>query len=61
MKKIIYTVLFLVSMVMFGQENDNAITLGAYIPEQAEGIPTYAKSMLKNKLGRIITENGISG
>ncbi|MDD7887122.1 hypothetical protein [Flavivirga sp. 57AJ16] len=60
MKKIIYTVLFLISMVIFGQENNNGITLGAYIPEQAEGIPTYAKSMLKNKLGRIITENGIS-
>ncbi|MDD7888112.1 hypothetical protein [Flavivirga sp. 57AJ16] len=60
MKKIIYIALFLVSSFMVAQQNDNGITLGAYIPEQAEGIPSYAQSMLKNKLGRIITENGIS-
>lgn len=59
MKKIIYIVMFLVSTGMVAQ-NDNGITLGAYIPAQAEGIPAYAQSMLKNKLGRIITENGIS-
>ena len=59
MKKIIYIVMFLVSTGMVAQ-NDNGITLGAYIPAQTEGIPAYAQSMLKNKLGRIITENGIS-
>ena len=51
--------MFLVSTGMVAQ-NDNGITLGAYIPAQTEGIPAYAQSMLKNKLGRIITENGIS-
>ncbi|BAO76878.1 hypothetical protein [Winogradskyella sp. PG-2] len=60
MKKIIYIFLFSVTTVLFAQENDNGITLGSYIPEQAEGIPSYAQNMLINKLGRIITENGIS-
>ncbi|MEW4923354.1 hypothetical protein [Algibacter sp. 2305UL17-15] len=60
MKKIIYCIMFLVSLTLLGQENDNGITLGAYIPEQSEGVPAHAKNMLKNKLERIITENGIS-
>lgn len=60
MKKIIYTILLLVSTLVVAQQNDNDITLGIYIPEQAEGIPAYARSLLENKLGQIITENGVS-
>ncbi|GAA4938472.1 hypothetical protein GCM10023314_08850 [Algibacter agarivorans] len=60
MKKIIYTLMFFVAPFLGAQEKDNGITLGAYLPEQSEGIPSHAKNMLKNKLGRIITENGIS-
>lgn len=60
MKYLIFTIAFLISLVMSGQENNNGITLGAYIPEQSESIPKHAHNMLRNKLGRIITENGIS-
>ncbi|MBC3756974.1 hypothetical protein H7U19_01065 [Hyunsoonleella sp. SJ7] len=60
MKKLIFTVCFLGALLLTAQENNNGITLGAYIPEQSEGIPTHARNMLKNKLNRIITENGIS-
>lgn len=60
MKKAIFTILFLSSLIIVAQENNNGITLGAFIPEQSESIPTHARNMLNNKLGRIITENGIS-
>tara|TARA_R110002049_G_scaffold110162_3_gene259187 strand:+ start:806 stop:1765 length:960 start_codon:yes stop_codon:yes gene_type:complete len=60
MKKIIYTLMFFTTTFIGAQGNDNGITLGAYIPEQSEGIPSHAKNMLINKLGRIITENGTS-
>ncbi len=59
-KRIIYMLLFLVSALTMAQENDNDIYLGVYIPEQAEGIPNYARRLLENKLGQIITENGVS-
>lgn len=59
MKKIITIVLFLTTLTMVSQ-NNNGITLGAYIPEQAEELPEVAKKMLINKLGKIITTNGIS-
>lgn len=60
MKTLICTLMILVSILSSAQENNNGITLGAYIPEQAESIPKYAEGLLKNKLKRIITENGIS-
>ncbi len=60
MKRSLYTLILLVTTFMVAQENNNGIMLGAYIPEQAEDIPSYAKSMLINKLGQIITQNGIS-
>ncbi|NOR28334.1 MAG: hypothetical protein GQ540_07385 [Lutibacter sp.] len=62
MKKIIFIALFFVTIVVVAQEkeNNNGILLGAHIPEQAEGIPSNAKSMFVNKLGQIITKNGIS-
>ena len=61
MKNIIYILLF-ISTGIVAQEttNDNGILLGAYIPTQAEGIPASAKKMFVNKLGQIITKNGIS-
>ncbi len=52
--------MFLVSLAMSGQENDNGITLGTYISEQSEGIPAHARNMLKDKLRLIIIKNGIS-
>ncbi len=60
MKYLIVTLVFLTSLFISGQENNNGITLGAYVPEQSENIPKHAHNMLKNKLGRIITQNGIS-
>ncbi len=59
MKKIINIVLLLATISMVSQ-NNNGITLGAYVPEQAEEMPSVAKKMLVNKLGKIITENGIT-
>lgn len=48
-------------LVAFSQAQDNnSINLGAHIPKQAEEIPNGAKRLLLNKLGRIITDNGIS-
>lgn len=60
MKNILYSVLALCSLVIQGQENNNGILLGAFVPEQASEIPQEAKSLLIDKLGRIITNNGLS-
>ncbi len=61
MKNIIYIVLFITStLVAQDTSNNNGILLGAHIPSQAEGIPSSAKRMFINKLGQIITKNGIS-
>jgi len=64
MKKLIIIGAFLISTVLMAQEqgvgNGNSIALGAHIPEQAEGIPATARRMLINKLGQIITKNGVS-
>ncbi|WP_417854940.1 hypothetical protein [Xanthomarina gelatinilytica] len=60
MKKIITIVFCFVATISVAQDNNYDISLGAYIPTQAEGIPASAKSMLNNKLGQIITSNGIS-
>ncbi|WP_044632281.1 V-type ATP synthase subunit E family protein [Neotamlana sedimentorum] len=60
MKNIIVSFFLFCGMVLLAQDNNNGITLGSYIPPQIEGIPAYAKNMLANKLGRIITENGIA-
>ncbi len=63
MKKIIYLAVFFASIALTAQDNNknDGITLGAYIPAQAESIPTSSKQMLLNKLGQVITKNGISG
>ncbi len=61
MKTIIYILLFITTtLVAQDTANNNGILLGAYIPSQAEGIPASAKKMFVNKLGQIITKNGIS-
>lgn len=60
MKKIITLVFSLMATVLVAQENNYDISLGAYIPNQVEGIPDNAKAMLINKLGQLITSNGIS-
>lgn len=60
MKKINIILFFLASFSMIAQDNNSGILLGSHIPEQSEGIPSSAKSMFINKLGQIITKNGIS-
>lgn len=49
-----------ISLIAQKDINNDGINLGAYIPEQIETIPSYARSMLQNKLNQIITNNGIS-
>jgi hypothetical protein len=49
-----------ISLIAQKDINNDGINLGAYIPEQIETIPSYARSMLQNKLIQIITNNGIS-
>lgn len=62
MKINLYIIAFLFSslMVANAQQNNQYLLLGAHVPDQAENIPSISKRMLVNKLGRIITENGIS-
>jgi len=61
MKNLIIVIAFLFSQLINAQsKNTNKILLGAYIPEQVEGIPSSAKRLFINKLGQIITKNGIS-
>ncbi|WP_417290081.1 hypothetical protein [Corallibacter sp.] len=59
MKKILTIILSLISLAPFAQENNYDISLGLHIPSQVENIPSSAKSMLSNKLGQVITANGI--
>ncbi|WP_417199396.1 hypothetical protein [Bizionia sp.] len=61
MKKLItlLTCCFIATNIV-AQNNDYDISLAAYVPDQIEGIPASAKSMLNNKLGQVITNNGIS-
>ncbi|MFD1064033.1 hypothetical protein ACFQ1Q_12320 [Winogradskyella litorisediminis] len=62
MKIKIYLLAFLLSVMVTtsAQQNSQYLLLGAHVPEQAENIPGISKRMLINKLGKIITENGIS-
>ncbi|MFD2550646.1 hypothetical protein ACFSQP_02335 [Bizionia sediminis] len=60
MKKIITLVIGLMATTLVAQDTNYNISLGAYIPNQVEGIPDNAKAMLLNKLGQLITSNGIS-
>ena len=61
MKNIICYIFFLGSLSIVSQNtiNEDGISLEAYIPEQIETIPAYAKNLLKSKLNQIITKNGI--
>lgn len=59
MKNTLITLLFIIGLFTYGQDN-NSINLGAHIPQQAENIPQSAERILLNKLGKIITDNGIS-
>ena len=43
MKKLIYTILFFANLSIVSQNNNDGITIGAYVPEQAEAIPAAAK------------------
>ncbi|MFK7811457.1 MAG: hypothetical protein AB8B59_03120 [Maribacter sp.] len=54
------TLIFIALITFCNAQDNNSITLGAHIPEQAEKIPNGAKRLLINKLGKIITDNGIS-
>lgn len=60
MKNALAILFCLASIVAIGQNNDYAINLGAYVPEQIENVPASAKKMLINKLGQLVTANGIS-
>lgn len=62
MKKYIIIGLFFITNALIAQEKigGNIINLSAYIPEQAEEIPYIARSLFINKLGQIITSNGVS-
>ena len=45
-----------------GKTNDyGRIVLSAYVPSQVEGIPASARNLLKNKLNRLVTKNGMGG
>ncbi|MDN3665242.1 hypothetical protein ACFFU1_03300 [Algibacter miyuki] len=61
MKKIIYTLFFVSSLVLVAQDNINydGIFIGSYVPSQVENMPLAAKKMLSNKLSQIITQKGI--
>lgn len=62
MKKILYIAFFLVALFLTAQEknNNDGISLAAYVPQQVENIPASARKMLANRLTQIITKNGIS-
>ncbi len=60
MKNALIILFCLASIVAFGQKNDYSISLGAYVPDQIENVPASAKKMLINKLGQLVTANGIS-
>ena len=60
MKKALAILFCLASIVAIGQNNNYAINLGAYVPDQIENVPASAKKMLLNKLGQLVTSNGIS-
>ena len=60
MKKALAILFCLASIIAIGQNKDYAINLGAYVPDQIENVPSSAKKMLLNKLGQLVTANGIS-
>lgn len=63
------TFLFIIAIVMFvvsfaqnnqGKSDDIArISIAPIVPQQIEGMPEAARSMLKNKLQQIVTKNGL--
>ncbi len=63
MKKIIVSLvamLFVGTSLVQAQNDLGHLALTAYVPDQIEGLPSIAKSNLKNKLTQIILKNGIS-
>lgn len=60
MKTITFLLCAITWCTTVAQQDNYGITLGAHIPAQAENIPQGAKQFLLNKLGKIITDNGIS-
>ena len=62
----IFVLLFCVS-ISLGQNNagktdDSArIQLSSFVSEQIDGLPSAAKNLLKNKLNKIVTMNGLGG
>jgi hypothetical protein len=62
----IFVLLFCVS-ISLGQNNagktdDSArIQLSTFVSEQIDGLPSAAKNLLKNKLNKIVTMNGLGG
>jgi len=67
MKKILFLllVLFAVQRVSFSQNNQDKlddlerIALAAFVPEQADGIPSSARQILLNKMLQISVQNGL--
>ena len=41
-------------------EGAGSISMSGYVSDQIEGLPPISKSFLENKLGQIVTQNGIT-
>ncbi len=67
MKKLVFLLLGILPFLGIAQNNlgsadDYArIALDVFIPEQIEGIPSHAKSLLTNKLTQAVTQKGMAG
>ena len=67
MKKILLSLLMIIGYNAYtqnalGKSDDAArITLAAYVPQQIDKMPDAARSILANKLNKIVTQNGMGG
>ncbi|WP_149274931.1 hypothetical protein [Pareuzebyella sediminis] len=61
MKNITFLLALFVLLSTRGQEDNNDILLGVYIPEQAENLPGNARNLLHTRMIQLVTANGISG
>lgn len=55
-----FLVLFSGSSFAIAGDENNGISLSAYVSDQIEGFPAISKEMMQNKLSEIVTQNGIS-
>lgn len=59
MKKILLTALAIISMVGAMAQEKLSVPMGIYLDEGASCVPTYAQSVLENKMKQIVTINGV--